>query len=132
MSTIKANDLQTTTGGIPTVKGQRLIPTAWVNWNQESNTVVDSENISSVTDRGEGLGTLNFATAMDNNNYTVVGNWLDGGGENDSRVFNHSTGTTASTTQFNFFGGYPDPSTGHGISLNDASMVSIIVLGGQA
>ena len=50
MSTIKANDIQNASGGIPTVKGQQLIPTAWVNFNGE-NTV---------------------ATAAANANYSVV------------------------------------------------------------
>jgi hypothetical protein len=65
MSTISANDLQNTSGGIPTVKGQRLIPTAWVNF-EGTNTVSirDSENVSSVTDNSTGKYTVNFAQTL--------------------------------------------------------------------
>ena len=71
MSTIKANDIQNASGGLPTVKGQRLIPTAWVNFNGTGTVAInDDENVSSVTDLG-GLGQyqINFTTAMANATY---------------------------------------------------------------
>ena len=72
MSTIKANDIQNASGGIPTVKGQRLIPTAWVNFNGTGTVAIrDSENVSSITDVGTGAYTLNFATVMANANFAV-------------------------------------------------------------
>ena len=74
MSTVKANDLQTTTGGIPTVKGQKLIPTAWVNFNGTGTVAIrDSENVSSIGDNGTGDYTVNFATNMANANYVMSG-----------------------------------------------------------
>tara|TARA_R110000803_G_scaffold58443_2_gene116612 strand:- start:377 stop:745 length:369 start_codon:yes stop_codon:yes gene_type:complete len=86
MSTIKANDLTNTTGGIPTVKSQYLIPTAWVNFNGTGTVAIrDSENVSSITDSATGLYLINFATAMANTNYAVTATsqrtvtWLDGG-----------------------------------------------------
>ena len=70
MSTIKANDLTNVTGGIPTVKGQRLIPTAWVNFDGTGTVAIrDSENVSSITDLGTGAYRVNFATNMANANY---------------------------------------------------------------
>ena len=73
MSTISANDLQNTSGGIPTVKGQRLIPTAWVNFNGTGTiTIRDSENVSSITDMGPGLYRVNFAITMPNANYAAM------------------------------------------------------------
>jgi len=73
MSTIKANDIQNASGGIPTVKGQKLIPTAWVNFNGTGTVAIrDSENVSSITDNGAGLYTINFATAMANTNYCTT------------------------------------------------------------
>ena len=73
MSTIKANDLQNASGGIPTVKGQRLIPTAWVNFNGTGAIAIrDSEGVSSITDGGAGIYTVNFATAMANTNYCTT------------------------------------------------------------
>jgi hypothetical protein len=73
MSTISANDLQNTLGGIPTVKGQRLIPTAWVNFNGTGTVAIrDSENVSSITDSGVGQYIVNFAEAMANVNFAPV------------------------------------------------------------
>jgi hypothetical protein len=72
MSTISANDLQNTSGGIPTVKGQRLIPTACVNFDGTGTVSIrDSENVSSVTDGGVGIFTANFTSTMADADYTV-------------------------------------------------------------
>ena len=74
MSTIKANDIQNTSGGIPTVKGQRLIPTAWVNFNGTGTVAIrDSENVSSITDTAQGRFTLNIATALASVDYLMSG-----------------------------------------------------------
>ena len=80
MSTVKANDLMKVDGGIPTVKGQQLIPTAWVNFNGTSTVAIrDSENITSITDVGTGHYQPNF-TALANTNYacSISGNVLIG------------------------------------------------------
>jgi hypothetical protein len=45
---------------------------AWVNWEQSACTVADSYNISSVTDTGVGIMTINFATNLPNTNYVWV------------------------------------------------------------
>jgi len=75
MSTVKVNDLMKVDGGIPTVKGQKLIPTAWVNFNGTSTVAIrDSENVSSITDSGTGDYTANFAVAMANTNYAASSN----------------------------------------------------------
>jgi hypothetical protein len=72
MSTVKANDLTNTTGGIPTVKGQDLIPTAWVNFNGTGTVAIrDSEGVSSITDNATGRYTVNYAVALANTNYCV-------------------------------------------------------------
>ena len=72
MSTIKANDLTNTTGGIPTVKSQQLIPTAWVNFQGTGTVAIrDSENVSSITDNNVGNYTINFSVAMANTNYVA-------------------------------------------------------------
>lgn len=47
---------------------------AWANFNGTGTVAVrDSLNVSSITDNGTGLYTLNFATAMANANYSVAG-----------------------------------------------------------
>jgi hypothetical protein len=73
MSTVKANDLTNVTGGIPTVKGQDLIPTAWVNFNGTGTIAIrESENVSSLTDDGVGDAVINFETNMANTNYSFT------------------------------------------------------------
>ena len=86
MSTVKANDLMKVDGGIPSVKGQQLIPTAWVNFNGTGTVAIrDSENVSSITDGGAGLYYINFATTMANTNYAATATsqravtWANGG-----------------------------------------------------
>ena len=105
---------------------------AWLTYNHENTpSILDSHNISSVTDRGTGLGTMNFANAMGNTNYCVVGSALDGGGENDNRHFNHSAGSTETTSAFDFFTGYVDISgvyEGRTVA-NDCARVSVQVFG---
>lgn len=48
------------------------IPKAWLNYNQETQTIRNSFNISSVVYNGTGDVTVNFTTAMPNANYTVT------------------------------------------------------------
>ena len=56
MSTVKANDLTNVTGGIPTVKSQQLIPTAWVSFNGTGTVAIKgAENVSSISDLGTGI-----------------------------------------------------------------------------
>ena len=74
MSLIKANNITNTTGGIPTVKGQKLIPTAWVNFNGTGTVAIrDSEGVSSISDNGTGSYSINFTTSLSNANYSVSG-----------------------------------------------------------
>ena len=119
MSTIKANDLQNASGGIPTVKGQRLIPTAWVNFDGTGTVAIrDSENVSSITDNGAGTYAVNFALNMDSANYAATG----GTGGNYHRVGN----TSRSVSGFSII-------TADGSNTaEDRPFVSAIVLGGQA
>ena len=122
MSTIKANDIQNASGGIPTVKGQQLIPTAWVNFNGTGTVAIrDSENVSSITDVATGNYRMNFTTAMANDNYAATVathryvNWADGG--IDLRDF--------STTSFRV-------QNVENAAGADTDLVTAIILGGQA
>ena len=73
MSLIKANDITNVTGGIPTVKSQQLIPTAWVNFNGVGTVAIrDSENVSSIGDNGIGDYTINFSTPMADTNFSAL------------------------------------------------------------
>jgi hypothetical protein len=71
----------------------------WARINMEdSHAVIGSHNVSSVTDRGTGLGTLNFANNLSDANYCVTGSAFGGGGENDQREFQHSNEVVWSTS----------------------------------
>ena len=120
MSTIKANDIQNASGGIPTVKGQRLIPTAWVNFNGTGTVAInDDENVSSVTDIAAlGQYQINFTTAMANANYCPLLS-IDYDLDN-SPFISHITTTSYRVLMYT------------GSAYRDVSGVYTAVLGGQA
>jgi len=126
MSTVKANDLMKVDGGIPTVKGQKLIPTAWVNFNGSGAVAIrDSENVSSITDNGTGMYTVNFATTLNDINYTSVG--MAGATTNDqASVYQPISGHAPTTTSCRYHTLYA-----HG-ALYDTYFVGITIMGGQA
>ena len=75
----------------------------WARVNMEGTfSITGSHNVSSVTDRGVGKGTANFANNLSNANYCVVGSAFSGGGENDQREFQHSNETTWSTSAWDW------------------------------
>lgn len=130
MSTVKANDLTNVTGGIPTVKSQQLIPTAWVNFNGTGTVAIrDSENVSSITDNGTGDYAINFAVAMANSDYAFAGHASSttGSGTNSSFVGGVRGSSAYATTNFRFITKYNQDS-----GLTDVEEISGIVLGGQA
>ena len=127
MSTIKANDIQNASGGIPTVKGQRLIPTAWVNFNGITNAVRDSENVSSITDNSTGYYTINLSSPMLNGGYSVVPSAslvaTGTGGSSD----NDCSARSLSTTSFSI-SCYREGAS----AFFDPELVTAVAIGGQA
>jgi hypothetical protein len=123
MSTISADDLQNTSGGIPTVKGQRLIPTAWVSFDGTGTvSIKSSENVSSITDVGTADYRINFATAMANANYSAATTcYYTGSG----------TGLNAATRDYltTYLGIYVVAD--HSVSVIDNPRVSVQIMGGQ-
>jgi hypothetical protein len=121
MSTIKANDLTNTTGGIPTVKSQQLIPTAWINFNGTGTPAIrDSENVSSITDNYTGNWTVNFSTTMANANFATLLNH----GSSGYRGFNIIESTSTSGTRVE--------TRGEAGGEVDATNISVLVMGGQS
>ena len=126
MSLIKANDLTNVTGGIPTVKSQQLIPTAWVNFNGTSGTSIrDSENVSSVVDIATGRWDVNFTVALANANYAVTV------GSNDTTNIGSASGAgpytfAHTTTDFTFV------NVNYQGSYTALTSLSAIVMGGQS
>jgi len=101
---------------------------AWVTWDQSATlTILDSFNVTSVTDDGVGDATINFTNAMANANYSYAG--MAGNGAATGIGFVSVRGATSST----------DPSTtalpvliatAAGAS-TDFEFVSVIVFGDQ-
>jgi hypothetical protein len=129
MSTVKANDLTNVTGGIPTVKSQQLIPTAWVNFNGTGTVAIrDSEGVSSITDITTGRYYVNFATNMANTNYISIGCTGGAGGSTGDHSFvpfaTGSGNTVSQSPQLR-------PAT-HDSTRIDPTYVYYMAMGGQA
>ena len=124
MSTIKANDLTNVSGGIPTVKSQQLIPTAWVNFNGTGTIAIrDSENVSSLTDDGVGDAVINFATNMANTNFVTVAAASDPQiSTTDNMAASYEWSTSYVKIGINNNSG----------SLRDRAYINVIVMGGQS
>ena len=71
LTTTTISDGTNSTSATNPIKGSAR---AWVNFNGTGTVAIrDSYNVSSITDNGTGLFTINFTTAMPNANYSVVG-----------------------------------------------------------
>jgi hypothetical protein len=74
MSTLKADTIQSTSGGAATLTKQHAAK-AWVNFNGTGTIATrDSFNISTLTDDGSGDYITTVTSAFSNNDYTIVGN----------------------------------------------------------
>lgn len=72
MSTLKVNNITDTSGGSSNLEVPGAAK-AWVNFNGTGTVAIrDDLNVSSITDNGTGLYTVNFTTALANANYAVV------------------------------------------------------------
>tara|TARA_R100001510_G_C7438078_1_gene68580 strand:+ start:29 stop:451 length:423 start_codon:yes stop_codon:yes gene_type:complete len=75
MSTLKVNNIQTTSGGSNSTPEQieQGRAKAWLNLNCSGTAALrDSFNVSSITDNATGDFTVTFANAMANTNYAPV------------------------------------------------------------
>jgi len=94
------------TGGI----NQARIAKAWVNFEgTDTSNVRGSYNVSSISDRGTGLFTVNFSTAMADANYAV--NATSGHGSDTATTATARTGGTISTTACHISTGYRSSSS---------------------
>jgi hypothetical protein len=118
MSTVKANDLTNVTGGIPTVKSQHLIPTAWVSFNGENTVAIkDSEGVSSITDLNVGWYRVVFTATMPNTNYATL--------FTQGSTLKNGTAASLTTAGFDVF------SRNDAASFSDTQFCSALVMGGQ-
>ena len=77
---------------------------AWVNFNGTGTVAIRaSGNVTSITDNGTGVYTINFTTAMPDDNYAVAGfgNWIDN--SNANGVVTARATSTKSTTALQVF-----------------------------
>jgi hypothetical protein len=75
---------------------------AWVNFNGTGTVAIRSSyNVSSITDNGTGDYTVNFATALSDANYAVVGTSsnIAGGGAAKSLIVNETTAPSTSSVR---------------------------------
>lgn len=98
---------------------------AWVNFNGSGTVAIrDSANVSSITDSGVGKWIINFATAMTDANYTVVGtqNFNQSGADNHTNVVAHirRVATPLTTTQAYV-------ATSYNQNAHDATMACFVV-----
>ena len=63
MSTLKADTIQSTSGGAVTLTGQEAIK-SWLFYNQQTPATIASFNVSTVTDTSSGLYNQNLTSAM--------------------------------------------------------------------
>jgi len=75
---------------------------AWVNYNQSSNSIVDSHNISSATDSSTGNFVITLSNAMANTNYCPVTTGGGSDGNNGDESFNVIMSASSSTTTTTF------------------------------
>ena len=76
MSTIKVTNIQDTSGGNQSTSEEIFNgrAKAWVNFNgQGTPTIRDDYNVSSLTDNGTGLFSINFTNALSSSSYAAVG-----------------------------------------------------------
>jgi hypothetical protein len=97
MSTLKTNTLSNVAGTASTAIENAINGSAkaWVNFNGTGTVAIrGSYNVTSITDNGTGLYTVNFTNAMPDANYAVTG----GGGNivNTARLFEYQTRTVNS------------------------------------
>ena len=76
MSTLKVATIQDTSGNNSSTPSEVANgrAKAWVNFNGTGTVAIrDDYNVSSITDGGTGLFTINFTSALSSSNYAAVG-----------------------------------------------------------
>ena len=79
MSEIRANTISNAAGTGPVTLTGQYAAKAWINFNGQGTVAIrESGNVSSITDNAEGDYTVNFSTAMPDNEFAAVAssmNW---------------------------------------------------------
>jgi len=102
MSTIKVNDIEEATSG----GGKFAVARAWARWNMSGTAaIVDSFNVSSLTDLGVGISRKTFSNNFANADYCIVGQAgrLNDSGNRIIGVHGGQSNPTTSTTDMAMF-----------------------------
>ena len=104
------------TGGI----NQARIAKAWANFNGTGTVAIrGSYNVSSITDNGAGIYTVNFSSNMSDTDYAVSGSigtdgtasaaWFTNGNNQNSHTVNNTTSSCRVSCAYQTAGGHFDP-----------------------
>jgi hypothetical protein len=110
MSTLRLTTISNQTGS-SSVPSETVIngsAKAWVNFNGTGTVAIRSSfNVSSITDRGTGQYTINFATALSDTNYAMFASGSVSSGVDISEIAVATSGTLTpeapTTTSFKIF-----------------------------
>ncbi len=102
--------------------------TAWVNFNGTGTVAIrNSYNVSSITDNGTGIYTINFSSAMANTNY-ALGTFARHDGTNYGKIVASANSNAAKTTSgVQIHTGTSNAST----STTDSPEVGVLIFGGK-
>ena len=111
MSTLNVNTIKSQSTSAPTIQNSSgtevgQFVKAFLRYNQQTDTMGQNFNISSVDDISEGVFHVNFATAFSNANYAYTfgsfGQVASGGGEH-TQMYTYFGAPTASKLQVGVF-----------------------------
>ena len=85
-------------GNSTTTNLQQGLCKVWSTYEQDTNSLEDSFNVSSQSDDATGRTTITFSNSFNNVDYCFTGSVFDGQGANDVRVIGHDNGTDTYTT----------------------------------
>lgn len=124
-----------------TVATQEYIPTAlnasgsapiyaaraWVNFNGTSTVAIRaSGNVTSITDGGTGVYTINFTTAISDGNYDFNASCYSGSGGEGDVIWTSSSGTLG-TTGLAIVCGVPGTAGSTGYTVRDNAVICVSI-----
>ena len=125
MSTLKADTIQSTSGGAATLTKQQA-PKMWTSTNQSTAAIRDSLNTSSITDNSTGNFTNTSTSALANANYAISGTNV--GDTQSNYALNVNSAGDANTTTTHRYSNFNTVND----SFYDAVTISTVVQGDLA
>ena len=125
MSTLKADTIQSTSGGAATLTKQQA-PKMWTSTNQSTAAIRDSLNTSSITDNSTGNFTNTSTSALADANYAISGTNV--GDTQTNYALNVSAAGQANTTTTHTYSNFNTVND----NFYDATTISTVVQGDLA